>query len=40
MKKHTPWCIVCPVVDGDVVDAEDAGQVYPPGGGRFVEIRE
>ena len=40
MSKHTPWCVVRPVVDRDVVDAEDAGQVYPPGGVRFVLIRE
>ena len=38
--EHTPYHIVRPVVDGDVVNAEDAGQVYPPGGVRFVLIRE
>lgn len=26
----TPGCIICPVVDGDVMNAPDAGQVYPP----------
>ena len=30
---HTPPAISCPVIDRDVVDAKDAGQVYPPGGG-------
>ena len=36
---QTPWYIPLPVVDGDVVDAEDAGHVYPPGGGLFVILR-
>lgn len=31
---HTgPWLVVCPVVDGNVMNAIDAGQVHPPGGG-------
>lgn len=30
---YTPWIIVRPEVDGDVMDAGDAGQVHPPGGG-------
>ena len=38
--EHTPCHIFRPVVDLDVVDAEDAGQVYPPGGGPFVESRD
>lgn len=29
---HTP-IIVCPDVDGDVMDAVYANQVHPPGGG-------
>ena len=36
---QTPWYIPRPVVDGDVVDAEDTGQVYPPGGSLFVILR-
>ena len=36
---HTPCRVVRPVVDGDVVDAEDTTQVYPPGGGTFFVIR-
>lgn len=36
-KNHTgPWLVVCPVVDGNVMNATDAGQVHPPGGGFHV----
>lgn len=26
----TPGYVICSVVDGDVMNAPDAGQVYPP----------
>lgn len=29
----TPWAIVCPVIDSDVMDAVNTSQVYPPNGG-------
>ena len=35
----TPMCIVCPVIDCDMLYAEDAGQVHPPGGVVFINIR-
>ena len=38
--EHTPCHIVRPVVDRDVVNAEDAGQVYPPGGSTLPVSRE
>lgn len=31
-KKYTPRFIVCHVVDGDVMDPVNAGQVHPKGG--------
>lgn len=31
----TPFYIVRPEVDGDMMDAVGAGQVYPPGCGLF-----
>ena len=34
----TPWCILCSVINRDVVDTEDAGQVYQPGGGPLVDF--
>ena len=33
---HTPFDIPCPVIHNDVIDAENTGQVYPPGGGALV----
>lgn len=27
---NTPWNIVCPEIDCDVMDAVDTGQVHPP----------
>ena len=35
----TPGCVPRSIIDRDVVDAEDAGQVYPPGGGLLVVLR-
>ena len=35
----TPKRIPCPVINLDVVDAEDAAQIYPPGGGLFGYLR-
>ena len=34
----TPWFILCSVINSDVVDTEDAGQVHPPGGGLLVDF--
>lgn len=31
--EYTPYFIICHIIDGDVMDAEDACQVHPPGGG-------
>lgn len=36
---HTPKDIARPIVDSDVVDAKDAAEIYPPGGGPFLVIR-
>ena len=37
---HTPTFIPSHIKDRDVVDAEDAGQVYPPGGGLLFVVRK
>ena len=39
LKPLTPWIIFCPKVDIDMVDAEDAGQIYPQKGTRLIVFR-
>ena len=36
---HTPHYVRSPVVNRDVLDAEDVCQVYPPGGVQFFVTR-
>lgn len=35
----TPVSIPSSVIDYDLMDTVDFGQVYPPGGGTFIDVR-
>ena len=39
LELHTPWGIPCPIIDSHVMNAKDAGEIYPPGGSLFVVTR-
>ena len=34
----TPLCVLCSVINRDVMYTEDAGQVHPPGGGLLIDF--
>ena len=39
LELHTPRDIPCPIIYSHVMYAEDAGEIYPPGGSLFVVTR-